>query len=63
MNNVTSLRTTPLITTTTFDQNTEETEIEPKPPFIANHLSQGINVCDINVCVRFNFKLLELRLG
>ena len=47
MKNVTSLRSTPLTTRTTFDQNSEHTGIEPIPPVIANQLSHGINVCDI----------------
>ena len=41
--NVTSLRSTPFTTKTTFDQNSEQTGIEPIPPFIANRFSHGIN--------------------
>ena len=42
MSNVTSSMPTPLTTITTFDQNSEQTGIEPIPPFIANQLSNGI---------------------
>ena len=52
MSNVTSLRSTPLTTRTTIDQNSEQTGIEPIPPFIANQLSHGINVCDIECVCR-----------
>ena len=50
MNNVTSSRSTPLTTRTMFDQNSEQTGMEPIQPFSANQLSHRINVCDI-VCV------------
>ena len=44
------LCSTSLTTRMAFNQNSEEKEIEPMSPFIANQLSHGINVCDI-VCV------------
>ena len=63
MNYVTSSRLTPLTARTRFNQNSEQTGIEPTPPFIANQLSNG-NMCDIlYVCIRFICQLSELRSG
>ena len=47
---IASSKSTFLTTRTTIDQNSEYTGIQPIPPFIANQLSHGINMCDI-VCV------------
>ena len=43
MNNVTSSRSTPLTTRTTFDQNPDQIGIKPILPFITNQLSHVIN--------------------
>ena len=46
------------------DHNSEQTGIEPIPPFIANQFSHGINVCDIvcvcKIFVRSNIYLFHL---
>ena len=42
MNYVTFLRSIPMTTWMAFDQNTEQTGIEPIPPFIVNQLRHGM---------------------
>ena len=43
MHNVTSSRSTPLTSRTSFDQNPDQIGIDPILPFISNQLSHVIN--------------------